>query len=214
MKKHKPCPHRLSTIGPEEEQQEVEAHHTVLFGDGDVVSVQNKVSFDFVLFSSSWCSFGGFVVYKKMVGAGLCAVTASSPQSSEASHFVLIAGEPIREPVFQHGALRCYFLLLTIIKYRSLNLNVIHGCNVSGFFFFFFILCYRPFRSICNDHRRRDPTGDQWPPVMQKRIWESQDLEVKDRRLILNAMGNIYLFVGVIIVWSLSLSSLCLSSLI
>lgn len=51
--------------GPEEEQQEVEAHHTVLFGDGDVVSVQNK--------------------------------------SSEASHFVLIAGEPIREPVFQHG---------------------------------------------------------------------------------------------------------------
>lgn len=50
MKKHKPCPHRLSTIGPEEEQQEVEAHHTVLFGDGDVVSVQNKVSFDFVLY--------------------------------------------------------------------------------------------------------------------------------------------------------------------
>lgn len=53
MKKHKPCPHRLSTIGPEEEQQEVEAHHTVLFGDGDVVSVQNKVSFDFVLYLSS-----------------------------------------------------------------------------------------------------------------------------------------------------------------
>lgn len=138
MKKHKPCPHRLSTIGPEEEQQEVEAHHTVLFGDGDVVSVQNKVSFDFVLFLSSWCSFGGFVVYKKTVGAGLCAVTASSPQSSEASHFVLIAGEPIREPVFQHGALQCYFLLLTIIKYRSLNLNVIHGCNVSVFFVFFY----------------------------------------------------------------------------
>lgn len=76
------------------------------------------------------------MVYKKTVGAGLCAVTASSPQSSEASHFVLIAGEPIREPVFQHGALQCYFLLLTILKYRSLNWNVIHGCNAFVLFFF------------------------------------------------------------------------------
>lgn len=52
MKKHRPCPHRLSTIGPEEEEREVEAHHTVLFGDGDGVSVHNKASFDFVLFLS------------------------------------------------------------------------------------------------------------------------------------------------------------------
>uniref|UniRef100_A0A674PLI6 Pirin n=1 Tax=Takifugu rubripes TaxID=31033 RepID=A0A674PLI6_TAKRU len=52
-------------VGPEEEEQEVEAHHTILFGDGDCVKVQNK--------------------------------------SSEASHFVLIAGDPIGEPVAQHG---------------------------------------------------------------------------------------------------------------
>lgn len=30
-------------IGPDEEQQEVEAHHTVVFGDGDTIKVQNKV---------------------------------------------------------------------------------------------------------------------------------------------------------------------------
>lgn len=41
---------------------------------------------------------------------GWCSrVTATSaPQSSEASHFVLIAGEAIREPVVQHGALWCF----------------------------------------------------------------------------------------------------------
>ncbi|KAK5874188.1 hypothetical protein PBY51_019160 [Eleginops maclovinus] len=52
-------------VGPDEEQQKVEPHHTVVFGDGDCVKVQNK---------------------------GL-----------EVSHFVLIAGEPIKEPVEQHG---------------------------------------------------------------------------------------------------------------
>ncbi|XP_041794619.1 pirin isoform X2 [Chelmon rostratus] len=51
--------------GPDQEQQKVEPHHTVVFGDGDCVRVQNK--------------------------------------GSEASHFVLIAGEPIKEPVVQHG---------------------------------------------------------------------------------------------------------------
>lgn len=55
-------------------------------------------------------SLDGFVVYNKTVKAGLCTVSASSPQSSEASHFVLIAGEPIREPVVQHGTLQSYFL--------------------------------------------------------------------------------------------------------
>lgn len=34
--------HRSYIIGPEEEQK-VEAHHTILFGDGDCVKVQNKV---------------------------------------------------------------------------------------------------------------------------------------------------------------------------
>lgn len=44
-----------------------------------------------------WC-------YNETVRAGLCTLTASSsPQSSEASHFVLISGEPIREPVVQYG---------------------------------------------------------------------------------------------------------------
>lgn len=31
-------------VGPDQEQQKVEAHHTVVFGDGDCVQVQNKVS--------------------------------------------------------------------------------------------------------------------------------------------------------------------------
>ncbi|KAK1890719.1 Pirin [Dissostichus eleginoides] len=52
-------------VGPDEEQQKVEPHHTVVFADGDCVKVQNK--------------------------------------GSEVSHFVLIAGEPIKEPVVQHG---------------------------------------------------------------------------------------------------------------
>lgn len=30
--------------GPDEEQQKVEPHHTVVFGDGDCVKFQNKVS--------------------------------------------------------------------------------------------------------------------------------------------------------------------------
>ncbi|XP_023257436.1 pirin isoform X3 [Seriola lalandi dorsalis] len=51
-------------LGPDQEQQRVEAHHTVVFGDGDCVQVENK--------------------------------------GSEVSHFVLIAGEPLKEPVVQH----------------------------------------------------------------------------------------------------------------
>ncbi|XP_037552757.1 pirin [Nematolebias whitei] len=51
--------------GPAQQQQQVEPHHTVVFGDGDCVRFQN--------------------------------------QGSEVSHFVLIAGEPINEPVVQHG---------------------------------------------------------------------------------------------------------------
>lgn len=31
--------------GPDEEQQKVEPHHIVVFGDGDCVKFQNKVSF-------------------------------------------------------------------------------------------------------------------------------------------------------------------------
>ncbi|KAL1021767.1 hypothetical protein UPYG_G00017710 [Umbra pygmaea] len=52
-------------IGPDDEQQEVTPHHTVVFGDGDGVKVENK--------------------------------------TSNTSHFVLIAGQPINEPVVQHG---------------------------------------------------------------------------------------------------------------
>ncbi|XP_028331205.1 pirin [Gouania willdenowi] len=52
-------------VGPNEEQQRIEPHHTVVLGDGDSVRVENK--------------------------------------GSEVSHFVLIAGEPIKEPVVQHG---------------------------------------------------------------------------------------------------------------
>ncbi|XP_061608705.1 pirin isoform X6 [Phyllopteryx taeniolatus] len=52
-------------VGPDEEQQKVEPHHTVVFGDGDCVRFENK----------------GYDI----------------------SHFVLIAGEPINEPVVKHG---------------------------------------------------------------------------------------------------------------
>lgn len=44
MRKNKICSHKLYIIGPEEEQQEIGAHHTILFGDGDCVKVQNKVT--------------------------------------------------------------------------------------------------------------------------------------------------------------------------
>ncbi|XP_029950063.1 pirin [Salarias fasciatus] len=52
-------------VGPDEEQQHVEPHHTVVFGDGDCVKVENK--------------------------------------GPELSHFVLIAGQRLGEPVVQHG---------------------------------------------------------------------------------------------------------------
>ncbi|XP_019742487.1 pirin isoform X2 [Hippocampus comes] len=52
-------------VGPDEEQQKVEPHHTVVFGDGDSIRFENK-------------------------GSDIC-------------HFVLIAGEPINEPVVKHG---------------------------------------------------------------------------------------------------------------
>uniref|UniRef100_A0A3Q2P8Y3 Pirin n=1 Tax=Fundulus heteroclitus TaxID=8078 RepID=A0A3Q2P8Y3_FUNHE len=55
----------ISTGCPDQDQQQVEPHHTVVFGDGDCVRFENK--------------------------------------GSEVSHFVLIAGEPINEPVVQHG---------------------------------------------------------------------------------------------------------------
>ncbi|XP_055363418.1 pirin isoform X2 [Betta splendens] len=53
------------SVHVDEEQQKVEPHHTVLFGDGDCVKFENK--------------------------------------GPEVSHFVLIAGEPIKEPVVQQG---------------------------------------------------------------------------------------------------------------
>ncbi|XP_034536106.1 pirin isoform X3 [Notolabrus celidotus] len=52
-------------VGPDEDQQQIEPHHTAVLADGDCVKFENK--------------------------------------SSEVSHFVLIAGEPIREPVAQQG---------------------------------------------------------------------------------------------------------------
>ncbi|KAM9764573.1 pirin isoform 1-T3 [Menidia menidia] len=52
-------------VGPDQEQQQVEPHHTVVMGDGDGIKFENK-----------------------------------GPSSS---HFVLIAGKPINEPVVQHG---------------------------------------------------------------------------------------------------------------
>uniref|UniRef100_A0A3P8U7U1 Pirin n=1 Tax=Amphiprion percula TaxID=161767 RepID=A0A3P8U7U1_AMPPE len=52
-------------VGTDQEQQQIEPHHTVVFGDGDCVKAENK--------------------------------------GSEVSHFVLIAGEPINEPVVQQG---------------------------------------------------------------------------------------------------------------
>ncbi|KAM9668850.1 pirin isoform X2 [Muntiacus reevesi] len=51
--------------GPDDAQQKIEPHHTVVLGEGDSVHVENK--------------------------------------DPERSHFVLIAGEPLKEPVVQHG---------------------------------------------------------------------------------------------------------------
>ncbi|XP_054830262.1 pirin [Eublepharis macularius] len=52
-------------IGPGNDQQKVEAHHTAVLDDGDCVQVENK--------------------------------------GPTISHFVLVAGEPIKEAVVQHG---------------------------------------------------------------------------------------------------------------
>lgn len=52
------------------------------------------------------------------------------------------------------------------------------------------------FRSVCNDHRRRDPTSNQRLPVRQKWIWEGQKLEVKDCRLFLK-LCTLHLFICV-----------------
>ncbi|KAM9826360.1 pirin [Syngnathus typhle] len=52
-------------VGPDEEQDKVEPHHTVVLGDGDSVRFENK--------------------------------------GSNISRFVLIAGEPLNEPVVKHG---------------------------------------------------------------------------------------------------------------
>lgn len=41
------------------------------------------------------------------------------PQGSEASHFVLIAGEPIKEPVVQHGASFANPLMLPISYFKE-----------------------------------------------------------------------------------------------
>lgn len=51
--------------GPDDDVRTIEPHHTVVFDDGEYVSVENK--------------------------------------AADESHFVLIAGEPIKEPVVQYG---------------------------------------------------------------------------------------------------------------
>ncbi|XP_078721084.1 pirin isoform X2 [Lampetra fluviatilis] len=53
------------TLGPAGMEQRVEAHHTVVLGDGDHVIMQN--------------------------------------QDLEEAHFVLVAGEPLNEPIVKHG---------------------------------------------------------------------------------------------------------------
>ncbi|XP_013858440.1 pirin [Austrofundulus limnaeus] len=72
-------------VGPEEQQ--VEPHHTVVFGDGDCVRFENK--------------------------------------GSEVSHFVLIAGEPINEPVVQHGP----FVMSTEEEIQQAMLDYRRGQN-------------------------------------------------------------------------------------
>ncbi|KAL4656894.1 pirin [Arapaima gigas] len=52
-------------VGPDDNQTQIEAHHTVVLEDGDCVKLENK--------------------------------------GSEVSHFVLIAGQPINEPIVQYG---------------------------------------------------------------------------------------------------------------
>ncbi|RXM96853.1 Pirin [Acipenser ruthenus] len=52
-------------IGPDNDQRQIEPHHTVVFDDGEGIQVENK--------------------------------------DPEVAHFVIIAGEPIKEPVVQHG---------------------------------------------------------------------------------------------------------------
>ncbi|XP_070689228.1 pirin isoform X1 [Pempheris klunzingeri] len=74
-------------VGPDQEQQKVEPHHTVVFGDGDCIKVENKVS--------------------------------------EVSHFVLIAGKPIKEPVVQHGP----FVMTTEEEIRQAIMDYQTGRN-------------------------------------------------------------------------------------
>lgn len=74
-------------VGPDLEQQKVEPHHTVVFGDGDCVKVENK--------------------------------------GSEVSRFVLIAGEPIKEPVVQQGP----FVMTTAEEIRQAASDYQNGRN-------------------------------------------------------------------------------------
>uniref|UniRef100_A0A8C5DCA1 Pirin n=1 Tax=Gouania willdenowi TaxID=441366 RepID=A0A8C5DCA1_GOUWI len=85
-------------VGPNEEQQRIEPHHTVVLGDGDSVRVENKVS-------AQLCAKHELKCWMESTGIGRDHYSAAyfSPQGSEVSHFVLIAGEPIKEPVVQHG---------------------------------------------------------------------------------------------------------------
>ncbi|XP_038139119.1 pirin [Cyprinodon tularosa] len=74
-------------VGPGEDLQQVEPHHTVVFGDGDCVRFENK--------------------------------------GSEISHFVLIAGEPINEPVVQQGP----FVMTTEEEIKQTILDYQNGRN-------------------------------------------------------------------------------------
>ncbi|MGH0147286.1 UNVERIFIED_CONTAM: hypothetical protein FKN15_027337 [Acipenser sinensis] len=57
--------HNVHQQSPDNDQRQIEPHHTVVFDDGEGIQVENK--------------------------------------DPEVAHFVIIAGEPIKEPVVQHG---------------------------------------------------------------------------------------------------------------
>lgn len=199
---------KLDFSGPDEEQQKVDPHHTVVFGDGDCVKVENKVRNLSSLYRLLWgvqsksnFSFSNCLIWKFFEAEEekiLCKFCVTEiwqrwqrcflfpPQGSEVSHFVLIAGEPIKEPVVQHGTSYVLFSPTHCTKYvlrcvlRCHKQNLINTCNV--------ILSCVPLRSVCNDHRGRDQTGYEGLPHWQQWLWKGHKLEVQDQRLSLNAV--------------------------
>ncbi|KAM8894169.1 pirin isoform 2-T3 [Spinachia spinachia] len=105
--------------GPDEERQKVEPHHTVVFGNGGCVKVENKEGIPAQRLTSNLpppfkaCRMWGMWGSRSMTSQLQMEVSTRQRkdepmtllplQGADIAHFVLIAGEPIREPVVQQG---------------------------------------------------------------------------------------------------------------